>query len=284
MKILSFDIGILNLAFCLADYNEVTKQLNIIEWKIINLLEDEIQLQNKCTHKSPYRPYKCCTKIANFKLKNNKEYYCKVHKKDQKKYIPNIIKIRDGYCEEQDCNKKANYRINNVRKCSSHKVQLLKYYKNYKLDKIKTIQCKDYPLDKIAEKLVTIMDTQYQYLLDCDVVLLELQPYNTAPKMKTISNYLYMWFHIRGKHDKNQIKEIKYYKATNKLKFDVNNTSKDELTYKNRKRTSIKNVNDYLLSINDEKNKILFQNHKKKDDLSDSLLQILSYFKSKNLL
>ena len=38
MKILSFDVGIKNLAFCLIDTTENNK---IIDWGVINLIEDE---------------------------------------------------------------------------------------------------------------------------------------------------------------------------------------------------------------------------------------------------
>ena len=42
MIILSWDVGIINLAYCLIDFSETTK---ILDWDIINLLEEE---DNNC--------------------------------------------------------------------------------------------------------------------------------------------------------------------------------------------------------------------------------------------
>jgi len=43
MKLLSFDIGIKNLAYCMVEYAPDTKKLDIKEWNIINLIEEEIK-------------------------------------------------------------------------------------------------------------------------------------------------------------------------------------------------------------------------------------------------
>ena len=40
MKILSWDIGIINLSYCIINYNEETKEKNILNWGIINLIEN----------------------------------------------------------------------------------------------------------------------------------------------------------------------------------------------------------------------------------------------------
>jgi len=293
VRFVSFDIGIRNLAVCVGDFNEETKKLFIEEWDIINILEDEFNSQQKCSHIGKTKHKIKCKKFANFKIANGEEYFCKTHKKNHKKYIPPVIKklVETGErinCEECECNKKAKYIVNCRKMCPSHKSKIEKHFKkNFTLKKVKTIKCNEYPIDKIADKMITTMDGKYQHLLNCDIVLLELQPFQTAPKMKTVSNYLSMWFRMRGKHDMvngSNIKQIKYYRATNKLKFDKNNTKENEATYKNRKKTGIENVNDYFDTINDMENKEKFNSHKKKDDLADALLQILSYLQTNNML
>lgn len=291
VRFVSMDIGIKNLAYCLGDFNEETKELFIEEWDIINLIEDELNAQQKCSHISKMKPYKPCSKFAIFKTANCEEFYCKAHKKNHTKnqnYKFQMEKYTEGgKCFEDGCTKKPKYKINGGIYCPTHKCKLEKYFKQFALKKVKTIKCNEYPISKIADKMITIMDTKYQHLLNCDIVLLELQPVLKGPKMKTVSNYLSMWFRMRGKHDKvngSQIKEVKYYMATNKLKFDKGNTDENTESYKNRKKTGIENVNDYLDMKNDMENKEKFNTHKKKDDLADALLQILSYLQSNKML
>lgn len=290
MRILSFDIGIKNLAYCLGDFNEETKELFIEEWEIINLIEDELESQKLCSHIGKNKNKIKCKKYANFMIANGEEYFCKTHKKNYKKYIPPIIKkVNNGEkCCEDNCNKKVKYEVNGRLVCPSHKSKVEKHFKqNYNLKKVKTIKCKDYPIDKLADKMIKLLDEKYIHLLNCDLVLLELQPVLKGPKMKTISNYLSMYFRIRGKHDKingSNIEKVKYYMATNKLEFNINNNDENKETYKARKKTGIENVNDYLIYKNDIDNKEKFNSHKKKDDLADALLQILSYLKSNNML
>jgi hypothetical protein len=291
MRIVSFDIGIKNLAYCMGDFNEETKELFVEEWDIINLIEDELNAQQKCSHISRNRPYKPCSKFAIFKTANEKEFYCKAHKKNHTNnpnYHCKIVKHTGGEkCYEDGCKKTSKYNVNGGLYCPGHKCKLDKHFKQFKLKKNKTIKCNEYPINKIADKMITVMDGKYQHLLNCDLVLLELQPALAAPKMKSVSNYLSMWFRMRGKHDKvngSNIHTVSYYRATNKLEFNKDNTNDNKNTYKDRKKTGIKNVNDYFDSINDIENKEKFNTHKKKDDLADALLQILSYLQSNKLL
>ena len=283
MKILSFDIGIKNLAYCICECNLETKEAKIIEWDIINLIEEELSNQDLCSHISRNKPYNKCSKVANFMISNKTEFFCKNHKKNYKKYIPpNIKKVENKteLCKNENCNKKYKYEVNGELLCPSCKKKIeVNFKKNFSLKKIKTIKCSKYPIDKLADKIITILDKEYSYFSKCDLILLENQPAFTAPKMKTISNYLSMYFRIRGKHDdkESNLKNILYYRATNKLEYNKDNTDEDKKTYKNRKKTGIDNVNYYLTKNNDMENYNKFNNHKKKDDLADSLLQILSY-------
>ena len=285
MKVLSFDIGIRNLAFCIGTYDKETGKIAINEWDIINLLEEEEEQQCQCSHISKRKPYAQCPKAAIYGLANEKEYYCKAHLKNYTYVKPTIMKYEGDKieCFHEDCHKSVRYTINNLQKCCpSHKKEIETHFKkNHSLKKIKTVKCKEVSAEKIADKIVSIFDEKYSHFLDCNLVLLELQPMMKAPKMKTISNYMSMYFRIRGIHDieDNKMKNVLYYRATHKLTFNDNNTYADIKTYKNRKNTAINNVIEYLDDVEDYENKEKFLTHKKKDDLSDALLQILSYFK-----
>lgn len=46
MKILSWDVGIINLSYCIIEYNKDTKENKILFWGIINLIDDPIMKKN----------------------------------------------------------------------------------------------------------------------------------------------------------------------------------------------------------------------------------------------
>jgi len=88
MKILSIDVGIKNLAFCLLESNIIDDDINknsfndfkIMKWDTINLTEFEktfcCEFEKKC---------KCMKPI---KYKKNSSYYCLKHAKKQNLIIP----------------------------------------------------------------------------------------------------------------------------------------------------------------------------------------------------
>ena len=253
MLILSFDIGIKNLAYCICKYDIDNKDVSIQEWGIINLLDDIFDKQEKCM----YFGRKRCNKVAEFK-NNNGKFYCKTHKKNH----------------DKDNTKTLSSLIFKTKK------QLTEYNKKHKLKKFKVEKCKDYPIDKLCDIIIQKFDKDYPHFLQVDYVLLELQPVLKAPRMKTISNYIYMYFRMNGIHYKKGdyvMKNVSYIMATNKLKFNENNCKSDIEDYSSRKFTGIENVVEYLKIIKDNDNLILFQSHKKKDDLADALLQILFF-------
>jgi hypothetical protein len=47
MKILSWDVGIYNLSYCILEKNEIDGQTNIIGWDIVNLVDNEKMKKNK---------------------------------------------------------------------------------------------------------------------------------------------------------------------------------------------------------------------------------------------
>ena len=143
MKFLSFDIGIKNLAYIIADFNEETKNLFIEEWDIINLLEDDFLAQTLCSHIGKTKAKIKCKKYANFMIANGEEYFCKTHKKNHNKYIPPVIKkiTVDKQCCEENCNKKVKYEVNMKFVCPSHKSKVEKHFKdNFALKKVKTLK------------------------------------------------------------------------------------------------------------------------------------------------
>ena len=86
MKVISFDVGIKNMAYCIFD---ISGQLSITGWNVLNLLEEEpttetcSQIIQGKTKKILPKP---CTKLA--KYKKNGQCYCEKHAKSSSFIIP----------------------------------------------------------------------------------------------------------------------------------------------------------------------------------------------------
>lgn len=273
MLILSFDVGIKNLSFCITEYDEETKKVEIKEWGIINLLKDKIDGQKKCDK---------CSKFANCKTKNDELHFCKKHQKLIKELKPFKLEKIDkklDKCTIERCKKKVKYILNGKNICASHKVELQKEYNNmYRVLKIKTVNCKTVAIDDILIKIIKEFNEKYLHFLLCDKVLIELQPVLKGPKMKTISNHIYSYFLINGVcNEQLNMESVSYILATNKLKLFDENKEKDLKIYKNRKKIGIENTKIVLERLKQEDFTKLFEESKKKDDLADALLQSLYY-------
>ena len=76
MKILSIDVGMKNMAYCLINF-EKGETYSIVKWDIIDLCENT---ENICMGKQ--KNGNKCTKIAKYTKKN--KFYCKTHAKEYK--------------------------------------------------------------------------------------------------------------------------------------------------------------------------------------------------------
>ena len=87
MKLISFDVGIKNMAYCIFD---ISGQLSIIGWNVLNLLEEE-PVTETCSQTIPGKTKKVlpkpCTKLG--KYKKNGQCYCEKHAKSSTFIIPN---------------------------------------------------------------------------------------------------------------------------------------------------------------------------------------------------
>jgi len=263
MKILSIDIGIKHLAFCL--FNIKSKQEYCIEkWDIINLCNEKKKICEGT-------PDKSCGRTSKF-AKNGK-YYCKIHARHHEKKIPS-----------------TEHKLNNLHKRKLH--ELKDIYNNLGLTTQKKIKKKDY-LDEILmhldanylefiepvraqsfsiAKLGKSIKTNFSQLLKditIDHVIVENQIGPLANRMKTIQGMVMQHF---IEEDIEIIKEIA---ACNKLK---NFIKSGKTTYNQRKQLGIHVTKSQLdENANFHTWQQFFLGHKKKDDLADSFLQGLWY-------
>lgn len=88
MKLISFDIGIKNMAYCI--FRKDAEQIKIVDWNIINLMNlENPQELPKCTcHTTPKSKKdvaKPCTNSAKYFM--GSQYYCEKHAKKTSDYI-----------------------------------------------------------------------------------------------------------------------------------------------------------------------------------------------------
>jgi hypothetical protein len=282
MIILSWDVGIKNLAFCKIDFKS-TSEWKIIDWNIINITEEEEHICCSCNKKGIYY------------LGSNNNYYCGVHCKKVIINIPDNFEDTENNCnhliKDCYCDRKGYKKVNleeEYHLCKTHFKQYEKKINNfYSLNKVKKSKTTDFSTEDLVYKLVTILDTKPE-LLDVDYVVIENQPSLKNPRMKNISSTVYNYFLIRGLIDKKKIKKVKYMSPSNKIKLTGDKYKNENLelvklkgdgakSYKLTKSLAVKYTKD-LIDNNTHKNWLNFFNqHKKKDDLADCLLQGL-YF------
>lgn len=271
MKIISWDIGQENLAYCIFEDEK------IIRWKNIDFL-DSIRHKKYICNGLLKNGDKCKNNSQFFaESNNNRIYYCSLHKKQAKSEI-------FKYDEHEICNG-----INkNGRKCA-----IKAYYYDGENNKY---YCKRHGNDSselyITPKNATLFQKSkmlYQKLikepdiLDVDYVLIENQPVHKNPKMKSIQMLLYSYYLLKsvenGMENNNKIREILLFNATGKLKIydgpEIKSDIKD--THARNKFLAIQYCPYFLKNDTEWLN--YFNNHKKKDDLADCYLQGLYFFK-----
>jgi len=268
MKILSFDIGIKNLAYC-CFYVTSENEFEIDSWDIINLCEEKTYTCDALlnTKKAKGKP---CGKQA--KYHKNNQYYCKQHGKKTEFKIPTStsgisylkklkkIKINELFIEADKHG--LNY------KKPIKKDDLLKLFeKHYNEDYLETIQkirAEDMSLPTISRNMTKSFDNLFKDD-EFDHVIIENQVSPLANRMKTIQGMVTQYFVMKN------VANIEYISSSNKLK---NFIEKKKTTYNERKKIGVevtgKLINEKPSLVKWEE---FFKTHKKKDDLADSFLQ-----------
>jgi len=299
--IISWDVGIIHLAYCVLKntYSKGKHDTEILDWDEINLLEDD-RINLTCSGlkkaKKGEEP-EICGNCAGYYLTSNNKYigFCKTHLPQSSEYYSedNVNKLfrdaKPGYnCDYEmktgkKCDKKAKYHYNKSEYyCTAHgKTLLNKKIMDLKPKPIKNTIVKKYPTAQLQLNLVNKLDTLIERfrLLGVQGVIIENQPSQKNPKMKSIANTLFDYFMIRCQVDKvHNLDFIKFINPSNKLKVNENNTlqefkaNKDESKkYKLTKELG-KRYTKQLLQ-NDPISLQVLDLYKKQDDLCDAYLQ-----------
>jgi hypothetical protein len=275
MKILSIDVGIKNLAFCLFFKEDNCDNFTIKKWDIINIAEHDT--------------FKCifidknnitCDKPAKFK-KNN-DCFCLKHSKKQTYQIP-TTDLKPTFINKQkiqklhDIAKKYDIKYENPIKKTDLLAIIHEYIHTSCFQEIKNTNASKVDLVSIGINIMYKFDTLFKEEKDIDHVIIENQISPIANRMKTIQGMIVQYFIMSEVN----VENIEFISASNKLKdFDL----KDKTKYSDRKKLGISACLE-MLNNNCHFNNMIeyFNKHNKKDDLADSFLQGMWFIKNNKL-
>lgn len=234
--VLSIDIGIKNLAYCLMsskDSYEDGNNFKIYDWDSINLIDEEYPLCQSIL-KSGKRKGESCGKQSNIKVPPPRSektgttlYYCSTHNPDKTKYKPKVA------------------------------------------TKVKNVLLKDkcLALHKALDALPDLLNKPVE------VVIEKQMPKN--PSMFAMAHLVYSYFLMYGYvSEKSPIRNIRFIHAKNKLQVYDGPPLDCKLknAYSQRKWYACE-YTKWMIRNDPEHYEFLIKYHKKQDDLSDSFLQ-----------
>ena len=290
-RLISFDVGIKNMAYCLFDLSSNT----IVEWNVLNLCED-VSVQSSsnggnntkvnCT--SILQNGKTCKSIA--KYRKNEQCACEKHAKMSKQYfLPkkengktslgklSLVDLQDRWRET--LGKTITFSQNTIPKSKSGIIkELVEHFEKTSwvlIPKPKKINAGKVDLVKLGRSLHNQMQNN-DNMKTVEYVIIENQISPIANRMKTLQGMLTQHFISLG------VPHIEFISSSNKLK-DLIPQSTAKTSYKQNKQNSIIHCTTLLKEEiqNSESWISHFQGSSKKDDLADSFLQGL-WWRKKN--
>ncbi len=262
MKICSWDVGIYNLSYCILEENDSTKEIRILKWDIVNLVDNDSQKKNRTLL------------FENIPLKLNKipellevDYvYIEnqpVLKNPQMKSIQMILYsyflfygVTDGICiqitRDDGSIEEITHKVKSVDFCSaSNKLKV------YNGPTIALEDLKKKPTSKKAKKKVIEEELEEEIILDSEDEDYELHYQEALQKIED------------KKKSENQSQTI----------IDPKTQSGgSSIKYADKKKLAIAHAT-YFLESQEPHYMEFFKSHKKRDDLADSFLQGIYVFK-----
>lgn len=272
-RIISFDVGIKNLAYCVANVTDSDQQWNVEKWGVIDLTG---WTQPTCTH---------CKNRALFQFGG--QTVCKRHAKLTSGMMPPVSNTKGALRWKLE-------RLREVALALGHdtatvetqkKTPLISFIKEALatkcLEPIGPPKAAEMDMIDLGRRMTVELDALLEDTPAIDIVLVENQIGTIATRMRTLQGMLYQYFIIRS--PKANICTVS---SSNKLKvtFPVEVTAAlsafDTTSYAGRKKMGVAAVRAWL-GVNGELALLsLFEKSKKKDDLADSLLQLVWYAQS----
>ena len=316
MKLISFDIGIKNMAYCvLSSTNIPDTPIVIHDWNVLSMVEPNNSITYPCNCSIPGKnkktPAKLCCKKS--KYKKGEQYFCDRHaKKNTQWIIPTkqhtLTFIKKHKVQELItlCNTNMlliNRDIKSLKKENLIEL-LMNFYKERCYEPIivsKTVNANEVDLIYIGKSIKRL----FNELPDIDTithVMIENQISPIANRMKTIQGMLAQYFimksddvdirFVSSSHKLRQFKDINGFVPRSSVQIDTQVENTEILTpstttnpnYKSHKNDGILYTQQILCKNNGFTNWSSAMNMPKKDDLADAFLQGLWYFKQQNII
>jgi hypothetical protein len=306
IKLLSFDIGIKNMAYCYLNYDN--KIVDIYDWGVLNLMTEDNSSHKTCCFmmngKKKNDPSKICGKKA--KYYKNSDNFCEKHAKKNDQYMIPTKENELSYLKKQKIDEllkiaRSHFLFMDYEKIKPKKDEIVtgihNFFQNNCFQQIKVSKKKtagETDLIEIGKNMKQCLN-RLSNIDDVSHVIIENQISPIATRMKTIQGMLAQYFIM-----KNENTQIHFVSSSHKLKqfIDIapNNyiidTSQPNNQYKPKKNPNYKeNKKDgiYYTNIILNNNNHLQRwrdsmNTTKKDDLADSFLQGLWFFKDRKII
>ena len=305
MKLISFDVGIKNMAYCILEIQG--SQININNWGILNLMDDEnISYECDCKNKPKNKktPPSNCGKKAKYS-KNNK-YYCEKHAKECSQYMISTKEMKPAYLKKLKLNELIQQghqnlifiNVENILKMKKQEVLeiMIKYYETQCFDVIQNKKRRtagETDLISVGKRMKEQLNN-IDNIQDIKYAIIENQISPIATRMKTVQGMLAQYFimlnedidieFVSSSHKLKQFSELKIDEREHCTGQVNNNIVQTNPDYKKHKKDGVYycsrmiEINDSFKSWQDT------LNTKKKDDLADSFLQGIWYLKHKNII
>jgi hypothetical protein len=300
-RVLSIDVGMKNLAYCLFECDPnageiktpevIMQQIAIVAWDTVNLCEDGTSSERPaaptCSAVGCKFVAKFTTKFAHSPPDAAALYYCTRHANASGRKMPLDASIASPRALKKmtlDQLKAFSGEYLSVpipEKCEKSKLKLLQHVVSaLAAEYLVAVSAKPKVVSAASMDLITIgrnmhrrFDALPHLAAGIDVVIIENQLSTLATRMKTLQGMITQYFIMRG------VPDIRFISATNKLKlFDPKKDGEvdkaDKADYADRKKRSIEITRSLLLTQSTQSTQSSrFETHKKKDDLADCFLQ-----------
>ena len=223
MNLISFDIGIKNMAYCIFCLNPGSPP-SIVDWNVLNLMEEEAP-KSSCDcylkAKNKKTPAKICGKTA--KYMKGSHYFCDKHAKTNDEYILPSKQNTPPYFKKMKVNDLINTCLqlhlivqgeNFTKPVLLNKI--IEYYETkcfYPIQMKKKKSANDTDLIVIGKNMKILMN-EIAGIRDITHVVIENQISPIANRMKTIQGMLAQYFIMN-----NTDIHIEFVSSANKLKF-----------------------------------------------------------------